>query len=267
MAAVDRQGHNGRPRIVLLGASNLTLGVSTITQLARAQIGGPCEMHIALGHGRSYGQWSTILGRQLPGILESDLWRVIDARGSGGPTYALITDVGNDIAYCVEPETIGRWLAEAVARLRAVEAKIVMTALPLESLRTLGRRRFNLFRRLYFPTKPLTYEQMQERIEALDRMMRSMAHCRGVAIAEQSGSWYGFDPIHLRMKHWNSAWSQVLAHWTGGSNGRAPRARTRPARWTSLLTATPAERVLWWMQQAAVQPVRAWRDGTTVSFY
>lgn len=263
--AVGREDST-RSRIVLLGASNLTLGVSTITQLARAWVDGPCDMHIALGHGRSYGQWSSILGRGLPGILECDLWGALQG-GGAGPIYALITDVGNDIAYCVEPETIGRWLAEVVARLRAMDAKIVMTALPIESLRGLGRRRFELFRRLYFPSRPLTWEMMRERVEALDATMHSIAHCSGVAIAEQSGTWYGFDPIHLRMRHWIDAWSRVLSHWSLRGGADAAPARTRPLRWTSLLTATPAERVLWGMAQSARQPVRAWRDGTTFSFY
>lgn len=266
MPAADGQAGSTRSRIVLLGASNLTLGVSTITQLAHARAGGPCAIHIALGHGRSYGQWSSILGRRLPGILECDLWSAIE-KDDGGPTYALITDVGNDIAYCVEPETIGRWLAEAVSRLRAMNASIVMTALPIESLRGLGRRRFELFRRLYFPSRPLTWDMMRERVEALDAMMRSIAHCSGVAIAEQSGAWYGFDPIHLRMRHWTTAWSRVLALWSPGAREPAAKPRTRPLRWTSLLAATPAERILWGMEQSARQPVRVLRDGTTVSFY
>ncbi len=267
MPAVDQQGQTGsRPRVVLLGASNLTLGISTITQLARRQVGQPCDMYIALGHGRSYGQWSRILGRGLPGILESDLWEALE-KSESGPTYALVTDVGNDVAYCVDPETIARWLAEAVAHLRAHDARIVMTSLPLESIARLGRKRFHLFRRLYFPTKPLTYEMMHEAIGVLDEKMRTMAKCSGVKIAEQSGRWYGFDPIHLRMWHWNHAWRQVLAHW-GESDREAIRpAGTKPHHWLSLCSATPAQRTLWGMEQAAAQPSRTWNDGTTVSFY
>lgn len=267
MPEVDKQGREGgRARIVLLGASNLTMGVSTITQIAHEQVGGPCDMFIALGHGRSYGQWSNILGRRLPGILESELWPHLE-KARRGPTYALITDVGNDIAYCVDPETIGRWLAEAVAHLRAHDAKIVMTALPLGSIERLGRKRFHLFRRLYFPTKPLTYEMMHENVAALNETMRTMAHCSGVAIAEQDGRWYGFDPIHLKMSHWNRAWSQVLSHWSDAPERSDCRAATSPSRWLSLCTAVPTERVLWGMEQAATQPTRVLSDGSTVSFF
>lgn len=267
MQRVDQPASNeARPRIVLLGASNLTLGISTITQMARARVGRPCDMFIALGHGRSFGQWSSVLGRRLPGILECDLWRALESHGPA-PTWALITDVGNDIAYGVDPDTLGRWLAEAVSRLRAVDSRIVMTALPVESLRRLGRRRFEFFRRLYFPLRPFRLEQLHEHVETLDGMMRRMAHCGGVALAEQSGAWYGFDPIHLRARHWNEAWSQVLAHWGPQQETTRLRAGTRPRRWLSLLTATPAERVLWGMAQGASQPARTWRDGTTLSFF
>ncbi len=266
MPAVNECGQDERrPRVVLLGASNLTLGISTITQLARARVGRPCDMFIALGHGRSYGQWSTILGRQLPGILDSELWAHL-AAAPAGPTYAMITDVGNDVAYCVDPETIARWLATAVARLRAHDARIVMTALPLESIERLGRTRFRLFRNLYFPTQPLTFEMMHEHVAMLNEKMRTMAHCSDVKIAEQDGRWYGFDPIHLRMWHWNAAWGQVLSHWEESSTRRS-RAGTRPDRWLSLLTATPTQRVLWGMEQARPQPSRRLSDGSTVSFF
>lgn len=257
---------DARPRVVLLGASNLTLGISTITQMARAQVGRPCDMLIALGHGRSFGQWSSVLGRRLPGILECELWRALEA-GKPAPTWALITDVGNDIAYGVDPETLARWLAEAVSRLRAADSRIVMTALPVESLRRLGRRRFELFRRLYFPLRPFRLEQLHEHVESLDGMMRRMTHGGCVALAEQRGAWYGFDPIHLRARHWNEAWSHVLSHWEPGKAKVRLRAGTRPWRWLSLLTATPAERFLWGLSQGAVQPARTWRDGTTLSFY
>ncbi|MCC6908404.1 MAG: hypothetical protein IT430_10720 [Phycisphaerales bacterium] len=266
MPEVDQDGAAPpRPRVVLLGASNLTLGVSTITQLARAQVGGPCDMYIALGHGRSYGQWSNILGRKLPGILQSELWEAL-AKAEPGPTYALVTDVGNDIAYCVEPEVIARWLAEAVAHLRAHDAKVVMTALPLQSIERLGPKRFQLFRRLYFPHKPLTYDMMRDAVQVLNEKMRAMAHCSGVRIAEQSGAWYGFDPIHLRVQHWNAAWGGVLAHWTERA-GSTCRATTQVGRWLSLCTATPTERILWGIEQAGVQPARTLTDGTRISVF
>ncbi len=45
-----------RPRVVLLGASNLTRGISTAVGTARMILGEPGEYLIAMGHGRSYGR-------------------------------------------------------------------------------------------------------------------------------------------------------------------------------------------------------------------
>ena len=57
-----------------LGASNLTLGFSTVLATARSEWGQDVEVLAAVGYGRSYGAPSTIAMRTLPGILQSGLW-------------------------------------------------------------------------------------------------------------------------------------------------------------------------------------------------
>ena len=61
-------------RIVLLGASNLTLSLRLAIQQIQHCCGRPSEVLAAVGHGRSYGQSSQVLIRELPGIIESGLW-------------------------------------------------------------------------------------------------------------------------------------------------------------------------------------------------
>ena len=85
-------------RVVLLGASNLTKGIGTVVETACRTWGQPLEVHAALGHGRSYGRTTSLLGRQLPGILECGLWPALE-RTPGVPTAALVTDIGNDLLY------------------------------------------------------------------------------------------------------------------------------------------------------------------------
>ena len=72
-------------RVVLLGASNLTRGISTVVATAQRVWGQPLEVLAALGHGRSYGIESRVLGRRLPGILNSGLWEALD-RSPASPT-------------------------------------------------------------------------------------------------------------------------------------------------------------------------------------
>ncbi len=100
------QAQTTRPCVVLLGASNLTRGISTVVGMARGIVGEPSEFLIAMGHGRSYGQRSSVLGRSLPGITQCGLWEAL--RHARGPTSALITDIGNDVIYGVPVETILR---------------------------------------------------------------------------------------------------------------------------------------------------------------
>ena len=97
------------PRVILLGASNLARGISTIVGTAQSRLGSPLEFFIAMGHGRSYGRASRVLGRTLPGIDECGLW---DALGDAvsTQTYALITDIGNDIIYGYDVEMIAAWI-------------------------------------------------------------------------------------------------------------------------------------------------------------
>ena len=43
-------------RVILLGASNLTRGISTVVEIAKTKWGSPLDIMSALGHGRSYGK-------------------------------------------------------------------------------------------------------------------------------------------------------------------------------------------------------------------
>ncbi|GAG37532.1 unnamed protein product, partial [marine sediment metagenome] len=99
----------------------------------------------ALGHGRSYGQTSCVLGRYLPGILECGLWRDL-AQQPALPTRALVTDIGNDLVYHVPVEQVTRWVAECLERLAPHCDEIAISQLPLESVRRVGKGRYFIFR-------------------------------------------------------------------------------------------------------------------------
>ncbi len=120
-------------RVVLLGASNLTKGIGTVLETACRHWGRPLEAVGALGHGRSYGNASRVLGRQLPGILECGLWQVL-GRSPGVPTAGLVTDIGNDLLYGQGVARIADWLEQCLDRLAAVHARTVVTLLPVDNL-------------------------------------------------------------------------------------------------------------------------------------
>src|SRR5262249_46912085 len=100
MTVAAHHAPGGQPpavrRVVLLGASNLTLGIGTVLGSAANVWGSPLEVLAALGHGRSYGRATSVMGRQLPGIRECGLWPALGVDGQL-PTAALVTDIGNDV--------------------------------------------------------------------------------------------------------------------------------------------------------------------------
>jgi hypothetical protein len=63
----------------------------------------------------------------------------------------LVTDVGNDILYGFSAEQTLAWVAEALDRLSRVTQDIVLTDLPLASIRRLSNLKFLAFRSILVP--------------------------------------------------------------------------------------------------------------------
>jgi len=201
------------PRLVLLGASNLTRAISTVVETARLLVGEPEEILVAAGHGRSYGLGSSVFGRFLPSILGCGLWSRLREGDPATPTYALVADAGNDIAYGQPPARILAWIDEVVDRLHAVDARVVLAGLPLDTLACMHPAWFACFRTLMFPGRELTREQAIVRARELHAGLESLARERGASFACLRPEWYGFDPIHIKLRHWRAAWSELLAAW------------------------------------------------------
>ena len=121
-----------------------------------AMLAARLEVLAALGHGRSYGLESRVLGRSLPGILQSGLWPALAARQSN-EVAALVTDVGNDIVYGARAAVILEWIAECLTRLAAARARTVITLLPLAGISALPPWRYRLLRTLLFPGCRLSF--------------------------------------------------------------------------------------------------------------
>ncbi len=252
------------PRVVLLGASNLTRGIAGAVAVARSTLGSPLELLIAMGHGRSYGMTSTVLGRTLPGILECGLWDAL--ADGGGPTYALLTDIGNDVMYGAPVPDIAAWLEQCLDRLRAAGARITLGRLPMVSLERVSPRRYAVARAILFPSAKLSFESALASARALDERLAELAEASGAEAVEQPGRWYRVDPIHIRRRHLTAAWMHMAAGW---ADGPPPRLRMWPSprRWLSLRLATPQR---WWLlgaRRGRSQPARCWADGTTVSLF
>jgi hypothetical protein len=219
----------------------------------------------AIGHGRSYGQDSTVFGRKISGIFPCALWQDLQKRPAL-PTSALVTDIGNDLLYGVPPEQVLEWVARCLDRLTQVGATTLVTELPVASIERLSEARFRFFRRLFFPQSKLTYADAQNLIMELNRELAALCRARKIPIIPVSGAWYGLDPIHLRRRVRGEAWPTMLAGWRGAV---PPFDVARSPLWTSAYLAhlRPHERFVFGIRRRTAQPSGRLSDGTTISLY
>ena len=253
-------------RVILLGASNVTIGFPLIVQTLRASL-GPVELLAAHGHGRSYGMTSRVLVRTLPGIRKCGLWDALEqGEDHDARPLALVTDVGNDVIYGVPVERILGWVDECLARLVGMNACISVTMLPLRSIQSLGRVRFEVTRRLFFPTHGPRWEDVQQIAPELDAKLREIAEQRGAAVVSPRDEWYGFDPIHIRRRHRLGAWREYFSAWPEFAD-RAGLTRPPRAERMRVHCARPASRTVFGRDQETRQPAIEFADGTSVSIY
>lgn len=254
---------DARPRIVLLGASNVTLALRPIVEIARGVRDTPLEILAAHGHGRSYGTWSrAFFVRDLPSIAECGLWNAIGARRAS-ETFALVTDVGNDLVYGRRVDEILAWVARDLERLRAIEAHIVVTRLPIASLAELSPLRFRLVQSLLFPARRIELRAIQEGARELDERLAQLLATHAITAFEPRGEWYGFDPIHVRARWRDAAFAQVLASWRPVRGARRLEAHDVRA----LRSARPALRRFFRRIETCAQPCVHFADGSTFASY
>jgi hypothetical protein len=186
--------------LVAIGASNLSRGLPGLVAAARTR-GGPADVLVAAGHGRSYGVTSRVAWRRLPSILRSGLWRGLDRLGPAAasrPVCAVVTDIGNDLLYGFSVEQTAAWVRECIARLADRGARVAVTALPLASVARAGPLRYRLLKTVYVPGCPLSLDQLRAAAGRLDEAVREIAAEHDATLIEQPGDWYGFDSIHVR---------------------------------------------------------------------
>jgi hypothetical protein len=257
-----------RKRVVLLGASNVTRSFGTFVATAKAAWSEPLNILAVHGHGRSYGSdWSRVLARKLPGIIHTDLWQELQRSTSDDvATFAIVTDIGNDILYEFDVPLIASWVEQCLDRLAAVSAQTVVTGLPVANIFGLSEIRYKFFRNLFMPGCSLSLREAADRAIDLDERVRKLAAERSMTVFSQPREWYGLDPIHLRFGNYPRAWHALVAAWTDVNKNRViSRANLSEALF--LRSRAPA-RIKWFDREYHVaQPCAQLPDGTTISMY
>jgi hypothetical protein len=266
-ARVDRR------RFVVLGASNVALGLDTLVACVRDLSPGPVEILCAHGHGRSYGVTTRVMFRELPSIGECGLWRALESREAtgGGPMQALVTDIGNDLAYGSSVEVVVRWIERDLDRLQQHGARIVLGRMPIVSLAQLSPWYFTIVKSILFPGRPIELPRLLDAARALDEKLVATARARGIATVEPRAEWYGLDPIHVRRSMRAAAFRAALAELGATPEERIAksmeaRAGRGPGR-ASLRSLRPEFRRFLGREQRVEQPSMRFADGTSVAWY
>ena len=245
-------------RVVAIGASNLTRGFQTVVATARTAWGPDVQVVAALGHGRSYGADSAFLFRRLPAILQSGIWQQLESTPAV-PTKALVTDIGNDIVYGFPPGQILAWVDDALARLALVSDDVVLTDLPMDSIRRLSTARFQAVRSVFFPSCRLSFGQLVATAEQVNAGLAALAGAHHVRFQHLRPSWYGLDPIHIRPSLWRTAWQEIL-----GLSCPVPQSRIEALR---LYAMRPERQWLFGVEQRTTQVGTRLRRGGRVWLY
>ena len=246
--------------LVLLGASNLSLAWPRIMSALYSGLSGQSHIYTAHGMGRSYIYPDSACGfRKLPGILCSGIWDALLITINENQSFALITDLGNDLLYGSNAVEVAQSAEESIRRLRAwsPECRIVMTRPPVESVRKLGWLRFFVARTILFPLTRLTLTATQTETLKLDQLLVDIADHLEVSLIKPDPVWYGVDPIHVRWRSQHAAFSQILAEWFDTSDNA-----TTKQRLPATLTKRPLAELRWLcgLEKRTCQPAIAARD-------
>lgn len=251
-----------RPRVIALGASNLTRLLPVMMRVRSAaceQRSTACEWFVAAGLGRSYGIRTRLLGRQLAGMDSCGLWSALagaEPATANGAT-GIVTDVGNDIFYGVEVEQVLAWVSQVLQRLRPLVDRLVITGVP-PSVFELGALRFWVMRRIIVPSCKLDLIEGKLRATALHDGLRSLADRYQAEFYTGERDWYGWDAIHVKRRHWRTFVEQILGVPHADVLPRLPNRRGR---------VRPELRWMFGREQRRSQPSMQWSDGTTLSIY
>jgi len=196
-------------RIVLLGASNLTMSLRLVVELIQRRVGWPSQVFVAAGFGRSYGRFSQLIVRGVPGIHSCGLWSQLES-GPPVPTYALVTDIGNDVGNSVAPDEIVSLVGACVDRLSRHNAKVVITNLPIAGLAALAQWRFLAVRSVYFPFSRVPLHVVIENAKTVHRGLTELAVNKRVELVEQPADWFGPDVVHIHPTKRRLAYASMI---------------------------------------------------------
>ncbi|MDH5668838.1 MAG: hypothetical protein OEY86_12575, partial [Nitrospira sp.] len=157
--------------------------------------------------------------------------------------------------------TLG-WVEESLIRLKRLTDDIVLTDLPLESVRRLSNGKFVAFRTALVPSCRLPLAHVIERAEQVNEGLAVLAKTYGARFFHLDPAWYGVDPIHIKPSLWRPAWQQIL-----GAQPQTEFGKASGLEGMQLYLMRPERRWLFGREQITPQSGTVLRSGGKVWLY
>ena len=197
-------------RILLYGASNLWLSRRAALTELRRRFDGHLQIGLANGPGRSYG-----LNAGNP-MVHYEALKNVDFGFTGtvsGTKLALLTDIGNDIAYSQNPELICRWISTLAGQLREQDYKIIVGGIPAESLSKMNPLVFKTVAKLYYPDGTVKRKDIIEKIFELQSRISEICKTQNFEHYPLKSDWYTFDRFHLKGSACVPYWASLFENY------------------------------------------------------
>ena len=202
--------------VVLLGASNLARAHHAIVNHLRNEIWQHhVEFMSVMGPGRAYCVEGGMLHLRYPSIESCGVFEEIRQRAqSSCRIIALVTDIGNDIMYGVPANDIIRCLDRLFNELRALNANVIATTIPVDLENEVGEYHFLLLRTLLFPRSSVTYHEAAAVIGRINSFLVEKEDDT-FHIVKDMKRYVGRDKIHYTLLKSHLGWSRLTAEILG----------------------------------------------------
>ena len=187
----------GAPGVLfaLLGSSNLTIALpQALNHLLSRVKGTAMTVFVAHGPGRSYGVDTGSFGIKFRALSRCQLLPAIEEAAKDNPaahTWALLTDIGNDIMHGVSVKHLMVRVRRTVERLRHLGATVGVTSLPVEGLAEIAPWKFRVARRLVYPLSRVPRDEVLSQVNAIQNELRDMESRSEIQLLPARREWYG----------------------------------------------------------------------------
>lgn len=195
---------------LLMGASNLARGYSMLTRQISSCFGkNKTEFINALGPGRGFCARGGMFNFTYPPIQDC---RILEAaeKNSCDTRAVLITDIGNDLMYCVSADTLIESLDGLIDRALQWDAEIFLIPIHVNLKKDVSQTTFFILKSFFYPGSSITYEETDLFIKKVNGYLEEKAgQNKRVHLISGMESFAGLDKIHYSLLKTHSAWEKV----------------------------------------------------------